>query len=430
MTRSRPVRLNLCALEARDNPSGGLLDTTFHGTGEEPFPNTTLDRAYGVAVQPDGKIVAAGYARTNKGDFVMQVVRTNADGSLDTTFDGTGMATLSGYGPAAAWEAVAIQPDGKIVVGGQGDVVRNMGLGYIVARYNANGTLDTTFGTPGRRGATGIWTYDPSSGAERLRALKLLTDGSNQLAGIMLEGQGFGPAGFAFAAMKLTPAGVLDTTYGSGGSTLLEFDGRSSNPYGMAVTSAGGVVMVGAAGPGNNGAIAVLSPAGQLDTGFNGTGYRVDQVAGSGGTIFDDVAVQPAGAGYRYVVVGDGFFGGAATNGIVTAYTSAGQLDTAFSSNGVYVCPSMGEFTHVALAADASVFAAGYTTGANPSGSVVAHLSADGTPDTSFGPTGDGLSVFGTDYDYVSAIAVDASGRPVVGCGLNDQGALARLTAP
>ena len=367
MTRSRPARLRLCALEARDNPSGGLLDTTFNGTGEKTFASTVLRRVYDTAVQPDGKIVSVGYARVgNPIHNVMQVVRTNPDGSMDTTFNGTGVATLSTYDGPCEFTAVAIQPDGKIVAGGDANVVRNMGLGYVVARYTANGTLDTTFGPAGKKGPTGVWTYDPSAGAERLRDLELVTSGGT-VTGIMLEGQGFGGAGFAFAAMKLTPAGALDATYGTSGSALLTLGGQSSNPYGMAVTPAGGVVLVGAAS--NYGAIAVLTPAGQLDAGFNGTGYRLDTVAGSTATVFQEVAAQPVGAGYRFVVAGYAGLGGTYSNGVVTAYASAGLLDTTFATNGLYVAPSMGAFTDIALGADGSVFAGGYVAVTDPDGS-------------------------------------------------------------
>jgi uncharacterized delta-60 repeat protein len=429
MTRSRPARLHLCALEARDNPSGGLFDTTFNGTGQEQFARSVLNRVTALAVQPDGKIVAAGYGIDSHGSSFMSVARLNPDGGLDTTFNGTGSASLSTYS-GGKWWAVALQPDGKIVVGGFGNVARNMGTGYVVARYNPNGTLDTTFGTPGKRGASGVWAYDPSGGNEQLRDLGVVTNGSNQVTGIVLGGTGYGPAGWAFAAMKLTPAGALDPTFGSGGSTLLEINGLSSIYGGMAVTPAGGMVMVGSGSPGNYGAVAVLTPAGQLDAGFNGTGYRLDHAAGAvNGTSFDDVAVQPlAAGGYRYVVSGLAGMGNPnGGNEIVTAYTSAGQLDTTFATGGLYVSPALGEFTHLAVAPDGSIFAAGYAAVPPDGEAVVAHLFADGTADTSFGPTGDGLSAFNTGPD-ITGLAVDGSGRPLIG-GSNQQGWLVRLTA-
>jgi uncharacterized delta-60 repeat protein len=427
MTRSRLARLRLCALEARDNPSGGLLDTTFDGTGEKTLASTVLRRVYDTAVQPDGKIVSVGYARVgNPIHNVMQVVRTNPDGSTDTTFNGTGVATLSTYDGPCEFTAVALQPDGKIVVGGHANIVRNMGLGYVVARYNSNGTLDTTFGAPGKKGAmTGVWTYDPSAGAERLRDLELVTSGST-VTGIMLEGQGLANAGSAFAAMKLTPVGALDTSYGTGGSTLLTPGGLATQAKGMAVTPGGGVVLVGYTS--QSAAIAVLTPGGQLDPSFNGTGYRLENVPGSSSSLFSDVAVQSSGADYRYVVSGNGDIGG-----FVAAYTSAGQPDATFATNGLYVAPTVGEFTNIALAADGSIFVGGTAPVTNPDNSttgkaVVGHLSAAGAADTTFGTAGNGLSFF--DTGYVSALAVDGAGRPVVGCAINDQGALARLTAP
>jgi uncharacterized delta-60 repeat protein len=355
------------------------------------------------------------------------------------------VATVSAYGNGF-WDAVAVQPDGKIVVGGLGTVARNMGTGYVVARYNPNGTLDTAFGDPAKNGRTGVWTYDPSSKDERLQALGVVTDSSNRVTGIMVEGRGFDPSGqSAFAAIKLTPAGALDPAYGTNGTALLTFGGRPSTPYGMAVTPNGGVVLVGDPGQ-PAGGIAVLTPAGQLDTSFNGTGYRTDTAAGVTApyTAYQDVAVQPVGTGYRYVVVGDAHYG-TYNRGIVTAYTSAGQVDTTFATNGLYVTPDTGGFSggaptadgnlmHVAVAPDGSIVVAGYVSIINPDGStwsegVVTHLLADGTVDTAFGPTGEGLATF-TNGPDIRALAVDASGRPVFG-GENSsrQGWLVRLTA-
>src|SRR5262249_28006591 len=165
--RKRPAtrRLMLEVLEARDCPSGGLLDPTFNSSGTETF-STSQIKMVSTAVQPDGKIVAVGSVSTfNHGDE-LAVVRLNPDGTPDKTFNGTGSEALTvfPYG-----RAVAIQPDGKILIGGQ---AFGRSDEYAVTRLNTNGSLDTTFGK------RGVWVLDRSSvpNTEEVDQLAVLTD--------------------------------------------------------------------------------------------------------------------------------------------------------------------------------------------------------------------------------------------------------------
>ncbi|MBA2434942.1 MAG: hypothetical protein H0V54_07660, partial [Chthoniobacterales bacterium] len=126
---------------ARYNTNGSL-DTTF-GTGGKVTTafGSSIDRAHAVAVQPDGKIVAAGRAVIGGGSFDFALARYNTDGSLDTTF-GTGgkVTTACGSSNDEAF-AVALQPDGKIVAAGR---VFSNKEDFALARYNTDGSLDTT----------------------------------------------------------------------------------------------------------------------------------------------------------------------------------------------------------------------------------------------------------------------------------------------
>src|SRR5262245_33812191 len=128
--------------------TGGTLDASF-GTGGRV--TTTIggnfDFARGVVVQPDGKIVAAGVAMGDLGsDFGL--TRYNSDGTLDTSFGINGIATTDfGGNFEGAW-SVALQEDGKIVAAG---LTTLSGINqFALARYNSDGTLDASFGTGGR----------------------------------------------------------------------------------------------------------------------------------------------------------------------------------------------------------------------------------------------------------------------------------------
>jgi uncharacterized delta-60 repeat protein len=130
----------------RYSASGGL-DTTFDTDGKvtTDVGAATDDGAFHVAVQPDGRIVAAGYSGTG-GTYDFALVRYNANGSLDATFDTDGKVTTD-IGTATydyVWE-IALQADGKIVAAGWGD-----GTKFSLARYNANGGLDTSFNGNGK----------------------------------------------------------------------------------------------------------------------------------------------------------------------------------------------------------------------------------------------------------------------------------------
>jgi len=127
--------------------TAGELDTDFNGTGIVTTPVGTNSEGTSAAIQGDGKIVVAGLGETG-GNNDFAVVRYNSNGSLDTTFNGTGIVTTdisSGFDRA---HAIAIQPNRKIVVAGVSNYSMSTG-DFTIVRYNSDGNLDTTFGNGG-----------------------------------------------------------------------------------------------------------------------------------------------------------------------------------------------------------------------------------------------------------------------------------------
>ena len=188
----------------------GTLDTSFNGTGKvtTAIGAATFEQAHSVAIQSDGRIVAVGYSSTNGSDNDFAAVRYNTNGTLDTSFNGTGIVTTPiGSGSDAAYSVLA-QSDGKIVaVGFSSD--SGSGLGVAVVRYNTDGTLDTSFNGTGK-------VTTPGTGVALSAALQ--SDGR-----IVAAGYAFLTTDFVL--VRYNANGTLDTSFNGTGKVI---DARSA----------------------------------------------------------------------------------------------------------------------------------------------------------------------------------------------------------
>ncbi len=195
---------------ARYNPDGSL-DSTFDGDGKLLTSVGGIDRGNDVALQPDGKIVVAGYTYA---DFA--VIRYNADGSLDSTFDSDGKLVTDFQGNYDEGYALFLQPDGKIVVSGSANNGTNDD--FALARYNPDGSLDTSFDGDG----------------------KLMTDlsGNNDIAyavvrqengKIVVSGAAHNGTDTDFALARYNLDGSLDSTFGAAGKLVTDFTAEDDN---------------------------------------------------------------------------------------------------------------------------------------------------------------------------------------------------------
>lgn len=188
----------------------GNLDTSFNGTGKvvTNFGGDGDAEGYGVAAQSDGKTVAVGHA-TRAGVQQFAVARYNADGTLDTSFAGTGriLTAIGTIGSNAT--GVALQKDGKIVVVGY--AVKNSGRGYDFAsvRYNIDGSLDQGFGDHGKI------TTAVGEGYGKAAAIAVQTDGM-----IVIAGSAYVDNNREFAVVRYDASGKLDTNFNAAGSVL------------------------------------------------------------------------------------------------------------------------------------------------------------------------------------------------------------------
>ena len=135
---------------ARLNPDG-TLDATFGSGGKFTCDfNGWNDGITSLAIQPDGKIVAGGYGASLAGDFDFAAIRVNSNGTLDTSFGTAGKTLVNFFGAEDRANGVALQQDGKIVLVGTAWAQGSSDSDYAIVRFNSDGTLDAGFGSAGR----------------------------------------------------------------------------------------------------------------------------------------------------------------------------------------------------------------------------------------------------------------------------------------
>ena len=278
------------ALILRFNDNGAL-DRTFDNDGRRIFISNGDERIQAVAVQSsDGKIVAAGHTNFFGTNDIL-VLRFHADGRLDSSLAGDGSLVLN-LPANDVVQAVALQPDKKIVVAGYTNVFGDND--FAVTRFNENGSLDTTFDGDGRQ------IIRSFGGDDRAQAVALeptTKRRKNLVAGLPTSGNN------DFAVVRLNPNGSLDSSFHFDGRVVISGFGGDDRAQAIALQGDGKIIVAGYtnASGNNDFAVARLTANGNLDASFNGDGRAVTR--GFGG---DDRAlatvVSPIGG--RIVVVG------------------------------------------------------------------------------------------------------------------------------
>jgi uncharacterized delta-60 repeat protein len=309
----------------RLNPNGGL-DTTFGGNGQvitafQTSGNVNAERADAVAVTNSGQIVAIGTDQSH----TWLLARYNPDGSLDTTFGTGGKATMVFSSSALAFDAevaaVTQQPDGKLVVVGK-EYYSNYpaaGTTYngVVARFNANGSLDTSFGNGGVViTALGTATRIQNRGVALYPVAGTANDGKIVVTGMVFTNAPGAAITSEWAIERYNPNGSLDTTFGNGTGYVIISNPQITQGLRVAqavtIESDGKPIVVGIGG--NNpyvSQVARLNVDGSLDASFGNGGLVTTAVLGT--SFANAVAIQPADgkivvAGYSYATPGSKYY--------------------------------------------------------------------------------------------------------------------------
>jgi uncharacterized delta-60 repeat protein len=290
--------------------SDGSLDPTFGSGGIVQTPTGAV-RA--VALQPDGKIVAAG---TTYAD--VRVARYDADGSLDVSF-GTGGVVTTPIGTGAAdAKALVLQPDGKVVVGGESS--NGSQTVFTLVRYTADGSPDSTFGSGG------IVTTQVGTGSSAVTGLALQPDGKIVAEGDAVAGSSQGVPGLA----RYETGGSLDSTFGSGGVVTTPVLGGDNVTPGPVVLQPDGKIVVGATSPVGF-AVIRYETDGSVDTGFDDGG--VASLGLGPGNHVTGLALQPDG---KILVAGAASFDSNSPGLLlINRRNGNGSLDTSFAGSGL-----------------------------------------------------------------------------------------------
>jgi uncharacterized delta-60 repeat protein len=238
--------------------AGGKVTTDFFGSS---------DTARAVTVQADGKIIVAGSTQVGTGNFDFALVRYNSDGSLDASFGASGKVTTDFVGEIDVARSVAIQADGKIIVGGDAYVSTN-NYDFALVRYNQDGMLDASFGSGGKV------TTDFAGAEDFGHAAALLADGRIVLAGSASNG-----SDMDFAAARYNSNGSLDNAFGTGGKVTTDFSSSDNLGFSAVIQTDGKLIVAGYVG--------LLSDSDFAITRYNADG-SLDATFGSGGKITTD----------------------------------------------------------------------------------------------------------------------------------------------
>jgi uncharacterized delta-60 repeat protein len=392
----------------RYNPDGSL-DNSFDGDGKLiTYVVRSRSEFHDLAVQSDGKIIAAGYTwNFNTNSSEVTLARYNPDGSFDNSFDEDGKVIIPNFS-AFLSNILEIQLDGKIVVAGHTNNPLN-GPDFAVVRYNPDGSLDNSFGGDGLV-TTDLGTTDEAS------SLTIQADGK-----IVLIGYSAHSEGYYIAVVRYNPDGSLDNSFGGDGKVLTSLP-TYTEIYSLSIQNDGKILGAGyTSNPSvinsQNFAVVRYNPDGSLDNSFGGDGLVTTDIQGSEDLAFSMIqqsdgkillaghSSNPFGLGYDFAVV---------------RYNPDGSLDNSFGGDGK-VLTDFGTYndfgTSLTLQNNGKILVTGmvYNTTNGTDDFAVVRYNPDGSLDNSFDGDGKVLTDLGMTSDYAYNIKTNTNRFYIVG---------------
>lgn len=398
----------------------GTLDTSFGGDGRVTtffgHPDDTQTLTGGLAVQPDGKdVVASATGPWNNTDSTFGLARYNLDGSLDSTFGGDGRVKTRFTGKSSAVD-VAVQADGKIVaLGGVLDAATQHSR-VAMARYNPNGSLDPTFGGDGK-------VVTKLGGDTRIQAITIQADGKIVIVGVARVNG----VGWVCALARYDSNGSLDPTFGVGGRVFSDIGITDQGWVDVSVQADGTILTAGTIRPGSLSerfAVARYDAQGTLVPTFGQGGVTTTSIAllpqGGSLSFATALAVRPDG---RIVLAG--WFNESDTGqGNIDAFALAqydtdGILDPSFGGGDGIVTAQVNGYAQswdAVLQPDGRIVEVGrfLVPGGNPGEFLLMRFNTDGSLDPSFGTNGKVKTKVGVYDSFAQAVALQPDGELTV----------------
>ena len=392
----------------------GQLDTGFGGDGKVATDFTRgLDAASGVAIQGDGKVIAAGTANYRGANARFALARYNTNGALDATFGGDGKVTTNF---TSAWDgafSVAIQPaDAKIVVAGEAGgtgPAESAAARFALARYDTAGVLDPTFGGDGKV------TTKVSRGADFVFGLAIqAADGK-----IVVTGRAGGSGG-RIGLARYNPDGSLDPTFGGDGKVATNITTGDDRADDLVIQADGRIVVAGTANYFSNGARFALvryDTDGSRDASFSGDGVVTTHLASTFDGAFG-VTVQPGDG--KIVVAGQAGGGDAGRFGLAR-YNTNGSLDGTFGGDGKVITDFTARLDYaedVEIQTDGKIVAGGAIRFFGPdSRFAIARYELNGALDTTFGGDGRVTTDFSAGRGGIFGVEIQPADAKIVAVG-------------
>ena len=392
-----------------NSSTGTMLDSTFGSSGVVTTKfNGLPSSTRDIVLQPDGKIVVLGNMQSTK-----IIARYNINGTPDTSFGTSGITSIDF--PSFFVKKLALQSDGKLIVAGQQ-------RGFAAVRYNSNGTLDTSFGT---NGLAALESVNPSTDISYyVEDVAIQPDGKIVMAGSYSIGNHI-----EFEVVRFNSDGTRDVINSLDWGTL-----GSQYNYGKAVTIQpdNKIVMSGdmvsCCDTYQYISLARFDPNVGLDRSTFGSGRgavtaRLNYFQHSSGAL----ALQPDG---RIVLAGTilGTDWKTPQNLALARFNSEGSLDTTFGGTGIVVTDFGAEESTANLVIQASgkIIVAGTTSSAGSSDFLLVRYNSDGALDTSFGSNGKLVTDFGNGAEAATGIVQQQDGKVIVSGTSGDNAILAR----
>lgn len=407
----------------------GSLDRSFGNNGlvTTNFSSIGNNQAYAIAIQGDGKIIAAGLVNntntSNKNNFGL--ARYRIDGSLDKSFGNNGLVTTDFLGDDNEAHALVIQPDGKIIAGGF--LNNGSNLNFALARYNIDGSLDKNFGN------NGLVITDFLSGfSSASYSLSIQPDGKVVATGFV--DQSGGKSVFALSRYDLN--GSLDKSFGDNGLVITPF--LLNNDYNISFASAiqanGKIIAAGFISDSstyshNDFGLIRYNIDGSIDKSFGNNGVVTTDFFNDDDKIFD-IAIQADGK-----ILAAGFVRKLHTDLInnigITRYNVNGSLDNSFGMSGKVVADfSSGEdnelsYVGLGIQSDGKILVTGVvndTITGNNNNFGIARYNINGSKDLTFGTNGLTVTQFVSPNinDISNKLAIQKDGKIVLVGLVND----------